>query len=81
MNLKDQIQSADYIYSTYTKWGLKKYLCDIEYFKEENLGDLYYVICSILEAIATTIPTGSKNIISPSIKLKIFSNKLGSLYP
>lgn len=50
MNLKDQIQSADYIYSTYTKWGLKKYLCDIEYFKEENLGDLYYVICSILES-------------------------------
>ena len=45
----DLIQSAEYIYSTYTKWGLKKYLCDVEFYTEEPLNDLYFVICSILD--------------------------------
>ena len=49
MNLIDNIQSTEYIYSIYTKWGLKKFTCDVSYFTEEPLDDLYYVICSILE--------------------------------
>jgi hypothetical protein len=46
----DKINSSEYIYSTYTKLGLKKYTCDIAYFTEEPLDDLYYVICSILNS-------------------------------
>ena len=45
----DKIKDTEYIYSSYTKWGLKRYTCDIAYFTEESLDDLYYVICSILE--------------------------------
>ena len=46
--LTDKINSARYIYSANTKWGLKKFVCDIKYFTEEPLDDLYFVICSIL---------------------------------
>lgn len=49
MIIKEIIQSAEYIYSTYTKWGLKKFICDIEYYTEETLNDLFFVICSILD--------------------------------
>lgn len=49
MNIIDKIQSAEFIYSTFTKWGLKKYICDIEYYTKEELNDLYFVICSILD--------------------------------
>ena len=48
--ITDIINSAEYIYSAYTKWGLKKYVCDVAYFTEEPLDDLYYVICSILDS-------------------------------
>lgn len=44
----DMINSSEYIYSTCTKWGLKKYSCNVAYYTEEPLDDLYYVICSIL---------------------------------
>ena len=46
----DKINSAEYIYSAYTRWGLKKYVCDVAYFTEEPLDDLFYVICSILDS-------------------------------
>lgn len=48
MNITDIIANADFIYSTITKWGLKKYTCDVLYFTEEPLDDLYNVICSVL---------------------------------
>ena len=44
----DKINNSEYIYSTITKWGLKKYSCNVAYYTEEPLDDLYYVICSIL---------------------------------
>lgn len=44
----DKVKDAEYIYSIHTKWGLKKYSCNVAYFTEEPLDDLYYVICSIL---------------------------------
>ena len=47
-NIIDKIATSDYIYSTFTKWGLKKYTCDVNYFIEEPLDDLSFVICSIL---------------------------------
>lgn len=46
----DKLNSSEYIYSTYTKWELKKYICDIKYFTAKPLDDLYYVICSILDS-------------------------------
>ena len=49
MNIIDTIQSSEFIYSTFTKWGLKKYTCDVAYFTEEPLDDLSFVICSILK--------------------------------
>lgn len=49
MNIIDTIQSSKLIYSTFTKWGLKKYTCDVAYFTEEPLDDLSFVICSILK--------------------------------
>jgi hypothetical protein len=48
MNVTDKIANADFVYSTLTKWGLKKYTCDVLYFTEEPLDDLYDVVCSIL---------------------------------
>ena len=48
--ITDKINSSEYIYSANTKWGLKKYICDVAYFTEEPLDDLYYVICSILDS-------------------------------
>lgn len=50
MIINDIIKSSDYIYSTYTKWGVKKFTCHVEYFTEETLNDLFYVICSILNS-------------------------------
>ena len=44
----DKINNAEYIYSSCTKWGLKKYSCNVAYYTEEPLNDLYYVVCSIL---------------------------------
>lgn len=46
--LSEKINSAEYVYSSYTKWGLKRYVCDVEYYIEEPLDDMYFVICSIL---------------------------------
>jgi hypothetical protein len=48
--ITDKIKSAEYIYSTHTKWGLKKYTCNVLYYTEEPLDDLCYVICSILNS-------------------------------
>ena len=42
----DKINNAEYVYSTFTKWGLKRYSCDVAYYTEEPLDDLYYVIIS-----------------------------------
>ena len=50
MNMIENIKTAEYVYSTYTKWGLKKFTCDVEYFTEEPLDDLSFVICSVLQA-------------------------------
>ena len=47
-NIFEKINSAEYIYSSLTKWGLKKYICDVGFFLEEPLDDLCFVICSIL---------------------------------
>lgn len=46
----DQIRTSEYVYSTFTKWGLKRYLCDVAYFTESPLDDLFYVICSIISS-------------------------------
>ena len=48
MNVIDKIENSIFVYSTSTKWGLKKYTCDVSYFTVEPLDDLYEVICSIL---------------------------------
>ena len=48
MNVIDKIENSIFVYSTSTKWGLKKYTCDVSYFTMEPLDDLYEVICSIL---------------------------------
>jgi hypothetical protein len=48
MNIIDKIENANLVYSSSTKWGLKKYICDVFYFTEEPLDELYDVICSIL---------------------------------
>lgn len=48
--LMDKINASECVYSAYTKWGLKQYICEVAYFTEEPLDDLYYVICSILDA-------------------------------
>lgn len=48
--LTDKINSAEYIYSANRKWGLKKYVCDVNYFTNEPLDDLCFVICSIINS-------------------------------
>lgn len=48
MQVVDTIKKSAYIYSSTTKWGLKRYTCDVAYYTEEPLDDLYYVICSII---------------------------------
>lgn len=48
--ITDILSSSEYIYSAETKWGLHKYVCNVAYFTEEPLDDLYYVICSILDS-------------------------------
>lgn len=50
ITLEEKIESSKFIYSSYTKWGLKKYICNIKYFTEEPLDDLYFVICSIIDS-------------------------------
>ena len=47
--LLDKIQNSDFIYSATTNWGLKRYTCDVAFFTEEPLDDLFYIICSILD--------------------------------
>lgn len=47
-HIVEKINNANFIYSTTTKWALKKYLCKVAYYTEEPLEDLYFVICSIL---------------------------------
>lgn len=47
--LLDKIQNSNYVYSTITKWGLKRYTCNVAYYTEEPLDDLFYIICSILD--------------------------------
>lgn len=51
--ITDKIKTADYIYSAITKWGLKRYVCDVEYYVDEPLDDLFFVICSILDSTST----------------------------
>lgn len=48
--LTNKINSSEYVYSANTKWGLKKYVCDVAYFTGDPLDDLYFVICSILNS-------------------------------
>lgn len=48
MNITNKIENSVFVYSTSTKWGLKKYTCDVSYFTEEPLDELYEVICTIL---------------------------------
>lgn len=50
MNVEKLIQESKHVYSTFTKWGLKQYDCDIRFYTKEPLDDLFYVICSILYA-------------------------------
>lgn len=49
MNASENNTTMEYVYSTFTKWGLKRYTCDVEYFTEEPLDDLSFVVCSILQ--------------------------------
>ncbi len=46
----DFLNNAEYIYSSRFKWGLKRYSCHVQYYTEEPLPDLDYVICSLLES-------------------------------
>lgn len=46
--LIDKICSSEFVYSASTKWGLKKYICNVAYFTEEPLDDMSFVICSII---------------------------------
>ena len=50
MNIIEKIQLSEFVYSTFTKWGLKKYMCNLEYYTKETLNDLFFVICSVLDA-------------------------------
>lgn len=59
----DKINNAEYIYSTFTKWGLKRYSCDVAYYTEEPLDDLYYVICSVLSTNGGTYDKRSLGIL------------------
>lgn len=45
---QDLLNNADYVYSSRYKWGLKRYSCRVQYYTEEPLPDLDYVICSLL---------------------------------
>ena len=45
MIFNDIIKSSEYVYSTFTKWGLKKFICHVEYFTEESLNDLFDNTC------------------------------------
>lgn len=46
--MTEGIESAELVCEAFTKWGLKKYTCDIKYYTEEPLDDLFFVICSVL---------------------------------
>lgn len=48
IKLLDKISQSKYIYSSLTKWGLKKFTCEVAYFTEKPIDDLYFVICSVL---------------------------------
>lgn len=45
---QDLLNNAEYVYSSRYKWGLKRYSCRVQYYTEEPLPDLDYVICSLL---------------------------------
>lgn len=47
--IKDSIEGAEYIYSSQIKWGLKKFNCRVSFYEEEELSDVEFVICSILD--------------------------------
>lgn len=42
------LHNAEYVYSSLHKWGLKRYFCHVQYYTEEPLSDLDFVICSLL---------------------------------
>lgn len=42
------LHNAEYVYSSLHKWGLKRYSCRVQYYTEEPLSDLDFVICSLL---------------------------------
>ena len=48
--LEQRIANATKVYSTITKWGLRRFTCDIAIAEEEPLPDLHCIICAILNA-------------------------------
>lgn len=48
MTLEERVAKANYIYASPIKWGLKKYICSVSYYKTEPIDDLSWVICSVL---------------------------------
>jgi len=44
------LNNSEYVYSCPIKWGLKRYTCNVDYYSEEILPDLDYVICSAVNS-------------------------------
>lgn len=42
------LKNHEYVYSSPFKWGLKRYTCNVEYYTEEPLPDLDFVVCSVI---------------------------------
>lgn len=50
MSIIDKYKPSDFVYSIQIDWGLKKYDCNVLYFTEEPLNDLFFVVCSLLQS-------------------------------
>lgn len=50
MSILDKFNESDFVYSIQIDWGLKKYDCDVLFFTEEPLNDLFFVICSLIQS-------------------------------
>ena len=63
MNIENRISQSELIYSATIKWGVKKYNCTVAFYKTEPLEDLYWVICSILNANGGTYAKNSLGVL------------------
>lgn len=50
MSTLNKFNQSDFVYSIQIDWGLKKYDCEVLYFTEEPLNDLFFVVCSLLQS-------------------------------